>query len=325
MISNLLRVLEAVSSPWAEELSMTEAELTKYLDKIRHSFDVDQLLRQDIDEKDVINYYVESEAGYDFFHSPEGSVHMALNFDGKFDEAGYYGQVRIVQEHIAELHPQRVLELGSGKGFNTLYLAKRNEDTEFVGIDITQKHLAIARDRSQGVGNLHFELGNFQDLRFASESFNLVFEVESICHANDMAKALSETYKVLKPRGRFIAFDGYRKAGFDQLGDEIRLAARLTEVAMAVSHPWVIDDWLDLAQEVGFDILSVDELSDAIMPNLLKFQLLARGYFKFPLLSRVLLKTLPPSLVRNSIAGLLMPFTIRADAQGYYNTVLERA
>lgn len=324
MENSLLRILEAIGSFWTEELSMTDAELTKYLNKIKRIFDIDELLHQEISEEDVIDYYVESEAGYEFFHSSEGAVHLALNFDGKFDEEGYYGQAKIVQKHIDESHPQRVLELGSGKGFNTAYLAKQNEDVEFVGVDITREHVAFAKQKSQGIANLHFELGNFQDLQFEGKSFELVFEVESVCHARDMAKALSETYRVLEPGGRFISFDGYRKTGFDQLDDEIKLAARLTEVAMAISHPWVIDDWLELAQETGFEILSIDELSEAIMPNLLKFQLLARGYFKFPALSHVLLKALPPNLVKNSIAGLLMPFTIKAGAQGYYNIVLKR-
>lgn len=303
---------------------MNEAELNKYLDKIRQVFDLDELLHQNISEEEVINYYVESGAGYDFFHSAEGAVHMALNFDGEFSEEGYYSQAQIVQRYIDELNPRQVLELGSGKGFNTIYLAKHNETVEFVGVDITQKHVALAKQTSDSIANLHFNLGNFQDLQFAPKSFDLVFEVESICHAQDMAAALSETHRVLRPGGRFISFDGYREPGFDQLQDEMKLAARLTEVAMAISHPWVIDEWLKLVQETGFELLTVDELSEAIIPNLLRFQLLARGYFKFPALARALSKQLPPDLVRNSIAGLLMPFTVRADAQGYYNVVAKR-
>jgi ubiquinone/menaquinone biosynthesis C-methylase UbiE len=320
----LLKILENIGAFLTEELSMTDAELTKYLNKISRVFDIDELLRQEISDEHVIDYYVESEAGYQFFHSSEGAVHLALNFDGKFDEEGYYGQAKIVQEHIDELHPQRVLELGSGKGFNTIYLAKQNEDVKFIGIDITPRHVAFARDTSQGIANLHFELGNFQALPFENESFDLVFEVESVCHASDMSKTLSEIYRVLKPCGRFISFDGFRKTGFDQFDDETKLAARLTEVAMAISHPWVIDDWLQLTQETGFEILSVNDLSEAIMPNLVKFQLIARGYFKFPALSHAFLNILPPNLVKNSIAGLLMPFTIKAGAQGYYKVVLKR-
>jgi ubiquinone/menaquinone biosynthesis C-methylase UbiE len=325
MQSNILeKALENIGSFCVEELTMTKHELAKYLNKIKQVFDLDELLRQEIDQMEVVDYYVQSEAGYRFFHSSEGAIHLALNYDRKFDKEGYYGQAKIIQKHITELCPQRVLELGSGKGFNTIYLARKNKDVEFIGIDITHKYVKFAQTQSQGLANLHFVLGDFHKLNFVDESFDLVFEVESVCHAYDMSMVLSEIYRVLKPKGRFISFDGYRKAGFDQFDDKIKLAARLVEVAMAISRPWLIDDWLYLAQKIGFEILSVDELSEAIMPNLLKFQRLAKGYFKFTILSRALLRILPPKLVKNSIAGLLMPFTIKAGAHGYYNIVLKR-
>jgi ubiquinone/menaquinone biosynthesis C-methylase UbiE len=325
MQSHILeKVLEIIVSPRIEEINVTNCELEKYLNKIKQVFDIGELSRQNISQRDVIDYYVESEVGYNFFHSSEGAIHMALNYDGKFDSEGYYGQAQIVQKHINKSCSHRVLELGSGKGFNTIYLARQNKSVKFIGIDITHKHVAFAQNKSQGLANLYFGLGDFHELNFKDESFDLVFEVESICHARDMHKVLSEIHRVLKPGGRFISFDGYRKVGLDQFDDKIKLAARLVEIAMAISHPWVIDDWLHLAQGIGFEIFSVDELSEAIMPNLLKFQLLARGYFKFPTLSHALLRVMPPNLAKNSIAGLLMPFTIRMGAQGYYNIVLKR-
>lgn len=304
--------------------STTGIELPKYLNVISRVFDINQLLKQEINTKTVIAYYVESERGYEFFHSPEGAIHMALNFDGMFDKRGYYSQAHIVQEHIDELHPQRILELGSGKGFNTIYLAKKNKHIEFIGIDITYKHVKFAQNNSKNIENLHFELGDFHNLQFADKSFDMVFEIESVCHAHQMDIVLFEIYRVLKPGGRFISFDGYRKVELDKLDDNLKLATRLVEVAMAISQPWIITDWLHLAQKTGFEILSVSDLSVAIMPNLLRFQRLAKGYFKFPVISRILAKILPLNLLKNSIAGLLMPFTIEAGVHGYYNIVLKR-
>ncbi len=93
---------------------------------------------------------------------------------------------------------------------------------------------------------------------------------------------------------------------------------------MAVGRGWVIEEWLTLANQTGFDALKVEDISEAIMPNLLRFQYLARGYFKYPALSRLLRHVLPDQLVVNSIAGLLMPFTIQANVQGYYLVDLAR-
>jgi ubiquinone/menaquinone biosynthesis C-methylase UbiE len=193
-----------------------------------------------------------------------------------------------------------------------------------MGIDLTPEHIKYSRKKSRGISNLEFRQGNFQNLEFQDESFDLVFEIESVCHATDMEKALSETKRVLKRGGRFIAIDGFRSRDFDAYSDDVKLASRLCEVAMAVSIPWQIHEWLALCEKVGFAIESADDLSRAIMPNLGRFQFLARGFFKFPALSKLLIKTLPYYLVQNSIAGMLMPFTVGMKAQRYYKVGLAR-
>jgi ubiquinone/menaquinone biosynthesis C-methylase UbiE len=139
-----------------------------------------------------------------------------------------------------------------------------------------------------------------------------------------MELALSEAYRILRPGGEFVLFDGFRKSGFDSLDPDLKTAAKLVETSMAVGKPLIIDDFLQIASHVGFKATEVKDISQAIMPNLGKFQFLARGYFKYPMLSRLILGLLPPYLVKNSISGLLMPFTLKANAQGYYEITLKR-
>jgi ubiquinone/menaquinone biosynthesis C-methylase UbiE len=173
------------------------------------------------------------------------------------------------------------------------------------------------------IPNLGFSVGNFQELPFASDKFGVVFDVESICHATDMEKALRETRRVLRRSGRFVAIDGFRKPEFNGLDAETRRAAMITERAMAVGRGWIVDEWLELAEIAGFRRVSVDDLSYAVEPNLEKLQRLARRYFSHPLLGRAILLALPRHLVMNAIAGLLMPQTFAAGAHAYYSVVLE--
>ncbi len=293
-------------------------KLARRLRKIRRVFDVDAMLGQSVDERTIVDYYTQNSRYYGLIHSFEGSVHMALNPGGRFDRIGYYGQAEIVQRHVDEIRPRRVLELASGKGFNTRHLATQNTSVNFVGVDLTPPHVAVARRNSIDVPNLEFKVGDFQNLRFCAETFDLIFVVESLCHASDMVHALSEAYRVLKPGGRFIVIDGYRRPGFDCIDPDLRTAARLVEVAMAVPEAYEIDDWLLLARNVGFDVLSSEDLTRAIQPNLARFEFLARGFFRYPSLSRLLLRVLPMQMVVNAIPGLLMPITTQAGAQGYY-------
>jgi len=304
---------------------MPAQDLKDHLDKIRSIFDTNKLFRQGIDNQTIVDYFVESDYGYRVFHSTEGCLHLALNFDGKFGVEGYYGQARKVQEHINQIRPVSVLELGSGKGFNSIYLAKQNPTTKFVGIDLTPKHVTIARGRARQIANLRFEIGDFQDLRFCPETFDLVFAIDTMCYASNVSRALSQASRILKTGGYLSVIDGFRQAGFNELDSDIQLAAKLAEVSMAVDHFWMIENWLEVAQKIDFSVLNVEDLSEAILPNLVKLQHLAKGYFEYPVLSKVLLQLLPVNLIKNSIAGLLMPITVRADAHGYFSITLRRS
>lgn len=303
-------------------------KLEEYLAKVARVFDVDRLLRDDMssdeERREIVDYYTSSGFGYKWFHSQDGSIHMALNYNGKFSEEGYRGQARIVQEKISQLQAQTVLELASGRGYNTFLLAKDNPDIRFVGIDLTPTHVAHSVDRAGGFPNARFQVGDFQQLEFPDNSFDLIFVVESLCHAPEMVRALSEAFRVIRPGGRFIVIDGFRTNQFDSLDGRLQLAATLVERSMAVNHPMRIDTWLQLTRDVGFEVLDVYDLSNAIMPNLLRLQRLARGFFKYQPLSRLIQQLMPARLVRNAIAGLLMPLTVEARAQGYWSITLAK-
>ena len=95
---------------------------------------------------------------------------MAMNYNGILNEDGYYEQARIVSRHIDELHADNVLELASGKGFNSVFLARQYPHVRFRGIDITPSHVSQAQSRATGLTNLSFEIGNFQALSFGTQT-----------------------------------------------------------------------------------------------------------------------------------------------------------
>jgi arsenite methyltransferase len=300
-----------------------EQELGKYLAKIDKIFDGDSIIGEEVGQNEVVDYYTQSDFGYRVFHSMEGSIHMAMNYDGVFRKDGYYEQARLVGGFLRRCNAKMVLELGSGNGFNSLFLAKRNPGVQFHGIDLTPLHVSVAQKRAGSFPNVAFQRGDFQEMSFKSRAFDLVFEVESVCHASDMKLALSEIHRVLKPGGMLVMFDGFRKPDFHTLDPDLKRASRMVEVCMAVEKPFIIDEFLTIARRVGFNAEAVEDYSEAIMPNLARFQRMAKGYYKYPFLSRLILRLLPAYLVKNSVSGLLMPFTL-VKAQGYYLVVLRR-
>ena len=307
-----------------DEIVFDEAELDKYLKIINGVFPIENFTNN-IDLKGVKKYYRDSYIGYQYLHSDEGSVHLALNYDGIFDKEGFYGQAKEICNVIESSDIKYVLELGCGKGFNSVYLAPKFPKVNFEGIDITDKHLSIANIKSQNINNLEFKYGDFNEkLDFQDNSFNLIFAIEAFCYANDIKKALLEVYRILKPKGQFLLYDGYKGEKFDKISENLKTAAMLTEKSMAVNYFEKIDVWTAAAVEIGFKIKIISDQSEPIRPNLERCQRWARRYYKNTFLSKMLIRILPKGMLINSIAGLLMPFTVYNNAHRYYKIIIEK-
>jgi ubiquinone/menaquinone biosynthesis C-methylase UbiE len=246
---------------------------------------------------------------------------MAINYDGIFDPEGYYQQVKEISAHL-DCTTKEVLELGCGKGFNSAYLAKKFGETNFTGIDITEQHLLYAKKRAHATTNLHFNYGDFHQLEQADSSIDIVFELEAICHSDKPETVLEEVYRVLKPGGKFILYEGFRTETFDKCTKTQKEAAVLIEKTMAVNNGHPILEWLYFAKKAGFEVEQNDDISLAIMPNLKRFHRLALRFFGSRLLKKTLPALLPKNLIKNTIAGSLMPFSIMQKMQSYHRIVL---
>jgi ubiquinone/menaquinone biosynthesis C-methylase UbiE len=217
-----------------------------------------------------------------------------------------------------------ILELGCGKGFNSSYLSKINPTSNFIGIDITKRHLNYAKKKAENCSNLEFQYGDFHALEFNDNQFDIVFALEAVCHTDTPEKVLSEVSRVLKPGGKFILYDGYRTSEFNHISETQKNAAKLIEKTMAVNYGHNINQWLDIAKENGFSVTQNDDISLAIMPNLKRFHRLANKFFDSKILSKIILAIMPKNLIKNTIAGLLMPFSIMQKMQSYNRVVLTK-
>lgn len=304
----------------AGQLSLADA-----IAKIDWLFGCDRVLKE-FNSDLTIPYYTQSEWGYKTYHSGQDVVHLALNFDGVFHPDGYYSQPKVVAEQISRLGAQDILELGCGKGFNSCFLAQQYPEVHFTGIDLTPLHIKIAMQKARAFPKLTFKLGNFNQLEFPDCSFDIVFAFESLCHALQPKIPLAEIFRVLRPGGQLIIFDGYRNIKLDQHSKLLQIATQLTEISMAVQHGFAeIQDWTANAESIGFHIESIENLSFAIQPNLSKLQRLALRFLNLSWKAKLLVYLFPKYLTRNSISGLLMPFTCHPDAGslGYYKLILK--
>jgi ubiquinone/menaquinone biosynthesis C-methylase UbiE len=301
-----------------------DQSLADCLDMLRRTFDVQRIAGQKISLADVAEYYQQSDAGYRLFHSSDGALHLALNRNGSFDPAGYYAQAEFVERHISECAARRILEAGSGNGFNMLHLARKHSERQFVGVDLTGEHIAGSRAAAQDLNNLEYIQGNYEALDFPDGTFDIAFGVETFCQTSDLKRALAEMHRVLRPGGRLVVIDCFRQRPLSELDADLQLAARLVEKTTAVDGFAVIDPWLDLVRGLGFEVLEAFDESAHVVHNLARFYRLARGFFDDPLLVDTVRQTVPPLMLQNAICGLLMPYTVGGGAHGYYSIALAR-
>ena len=116
----------------------------------------------------------------------------------------WYGGMRaisaaLLDQAYAGRHDLSILDAGCGTGGNALFLRRYGT---VVGIDLAEAALQLGGPRLPGA----LSRASVLDLPFAAASFDLVTSFDVLYHraVPDEARALSETWRVLKPGGRLL-------------------------------------------------------------------------------------------------------------------------
>lgn len=300
-------------------------ELDEKMRKIREVFDIEQILNLSIDQKYIQKYYRVNKLPYSLFHTRTGLIHMGISKGGKFKKEDLLGQARIVEEHIKKIRAKHVLELASGRGAASIYLAKRFPEVHFVGIDISKDQLDFAFRQSKKIENFHPIFADYDNLRkFLSKNFDIVFVIEALCMSAQKKQTMKEVYRILKHPGYFIIFDGYRGKRLNQLSKVENLALKLMEKGLAVTEFQPYDAFQDLVKRTEFSIDFEGDTSSLVFPTLLRFEKLAKIFFTNTVLARILLRFLPREFTYNAISGYLMPTLVKLGLASYFITVLQK-
>ncbi len=302
-----------------------ETILHKKLTKIKSVFNTEKLLSLKMDSRYVAKYYKVNQIPYSIFHTLSDKMYMGVSRDGVYKEDDLLEAARFVEKYSKNTHAKKVLELATGRGATSAYLARNNPRIRYDGIDISPGQLSFANKKARKLPNYHPVYGNYHDLsRYADNSYDIVFEIEAVCYSSHKETVLAQVYKKLKKGGVFLLFDGYAAKPTNQLSQDEREAKKLTERGMAVENFELYDSFIQKATQQGFFIDFQEDVSQYILPTLYRFEKLAKIYLKFSLLAKFGRKILPDIFIYNEISGYLMPDMIKRHVGCYYITVLKK-
>ena len=180
----------------------------------------------------------------------------------------------ILRGHEAVLRPagitreHTVVDAGCGVGGTALHVAK-HVGCRVVGLNISERQIQIARSRAEEAGLSDRVEFLFADcsvaLPLASESVDVVVNIESSCHYADRRNFLSECVRILKPGGILTTMDWMAADGIS----ETDYVASIQPVCNA----WFFksletrSSYVGKLRETGFELLDFVDFSEPALPN----------------------------------------------------------
>jgi len=135
---------------------------------------------------------------------------IAWAYDLVFGPSLHPGRVQAIQR-MGIAPGDRVLEVGVGTGINASLYPR---DCSVTGIDLSAPMLEKARERvvRKGISNIRLLEMDAADLRFADDSFDIVYAPYLISVVHDPVAVVREMHRVCRPGGRIIVLNHFRSA-----------------------------------------------------------------------------------------------------------------
>ncbi|HML02649.1 MAG TPA: methyltransferase domain-containing protein [Candidatus Bathyarchaeia archaeon] len=217
------------------------------------------------------SYFTKSRRGYDIFLW--GAKHFGYYPIGvRVSEKQAQSLMQdLIGEKVHLQRSDRVLDAGCGQGVVTVYLAERY-GCRIEGITVLEFETeeAINLARKHDVSDLvDFSLMDYADMTFSDASFDAVYTMESLSHAVDVKKALSELFRVLKNKGKIALFE-YTIADDNAFSEsEMEVLDRIINLsAMDGLKQFRHDKFSFVMKDVGFQDVKIENITENVEPSL---------------------------------------------------------
>ena len=150
---------------------------------------------------------------------------------------------------------ERVLDLGSGAGFDCFLAAKKvGKEGRVIGVDMTPEMLDKARANAKKgkYANVEFRLGEIENLPVADNSVDVIISNCVINLAPNKKRVFEEAYRVLAPNGRMMVSDIVLLKPLPKAVQE-----NVEAYAGCIAGAEIKDKYLELVKQAGFTNVEV--------------------------------------------------------------------
>ncbi|BCG62588.1 MAG: tocopherol O-methyltransferase [Methyloprofundus sp.] len=153
---------------------------------------------------------------WDYLFAWSGRNDLALHY-GYWDEQTKSHSQSLLNKNqklydAAKIQPDDyVLDAGCGIGGSSIWMAKNHgNNLKAITISAKQAFHAGQHAKRHGVGeHIDFEVSDFCNTPYADETFDIVWGLESVCHALDKGDFIREAFRILRKGGRLVVCDGF--------------------------------------------------------------------------------------------------------------------
>lgn len=209
-----------------------------------------------------------------------------------------------------------VLDAGCGIGGSSIWLAK-NLHANVTGIAISEKQIKEAKRLAQRI-NVHtltkFYVMNYLKTDFKSNSFDVVWAIESVCHAEDKKDFIKEAYRLLKKEGILIVADGFIKR--QPKNDAEHTILNDFNAGLALPNLASVDYFRRALKEVGFSQIRFWDKTIEVFPSSKRlYDMCKIGYPLAKVTEKLGITS--PILTKNNLAGIAQYKALQIDLGVY--------
>ena len=225
-------------------------------------------------------------------------------------------------EFMMPLIQGRVLEVGCGRGFCSMYMAGCFPQTQFVGVDVVDRHVEVASRMACDAGYQNVEFWKRDMLQSWDDDrcFGMIFGVESMCYMDTEGKRrlfMQRTAAKLEELGSLVIIDGFRSDSFDTAPVDTQVAMCLAERGFRIKRIPSKSDWIRAAKAGGLRLVCDQPLTAEALPFWTLGWRIARSILHaFPYFSRWLVKA-KPETAANLLAVATTAYALKGGVAEY--------